>query len=30
VALEPVRNELDRLVLERLEAQHDGGAAGQG
>jgi Fe-S cluster assembly protein SufD len=29
VALEPVRNELDRLVLERLEAQR-GGAAGQG
>jgi Fe-S cluster assembly protein SufD len=32
VALEPVRNELDRLVLERLEAagQRGGGAAGQG
>jgi Fe-S cluster assembly protein SufD len=30
VALEPVRNELDRLVLERLEAQRSGGAAGQG
>ena len=30
VALEPVRNELDRLVLERLEAQRRGGAAGQG
>jgi len=29
VALEPVRNELDRLVLERLEAQRVG-AAGQG
>jgi Fe-S cluster assembly protein SufD len=29
VTLEPVRNELDRLVLERLEAQR-GGAAGQG
>ncbi len=29
VALEPVRNELDRLVLERLEARA-GGAAGQG
>jgi Fe-S cluster assembly protein SufD len=30
VALEPVRNELDRLVLERLEAQRGSGAAGQG
>ena len=32
VALEPVRRELDRLVLERLEAvgQRGGGAAGQG
>ncbi|MBA3318790.1 MAG: Fe-S cluster assembly protein SufD [Gemmatimonadales bacterium] len=30
VALEPVRNELDRLVLSRLEAQRGGGAAGQG
>ncbi len=29
VALEPVRHELDRLVLRRLEAQR-GGAAGQG
>jgi Fe-S cluster assembly protein SufD len=29
VALEPVRNELDRLVLERLEGQLGGGAAGQ-
>jgi Fe-S cluster assembly protein SufD len=29
VTLEPVRNELDRLVLERLEAEH-GRAAGQG
>ncbi|CAN5848792.1 Fe-S cluster assembly protein SufD [soil metagenome] len=29
VALEPVRNELDRLVLDRLEAQR-GGAAGRG
>ena len=29
VSLEPVRNELDRLVLERLEAQHRGGAAGR-
>jgi Fe-S cluster assembly protein SufD len=30
VALEPVRNELDRLVLERLEGQRGGGAAGKG
>jgi Fe-S cluster assembly protein SufD len=30
VALEPVRKELDRLVLERLEAQRGSGAAGQG
>ena len=32
VALEPVRNELDRLVLERLEAagRRGGGAAGKG
>jgi Fe-S cluster assembly protein SufD len=29
VALEPVRNELDRLVLERLEGQLGGGAPGQ-
>ncbi len=29
VALEPVRRELDRLVLERLDAQRGGGAPGQ-
>jgi hypothetical protein len=30
VALEPVRDELDRLVLGRLEGQLGGGAAGKG